>query len=54
MDTPEKEAVGQEAPQRRPLVFNTNKKRSVTAWLVPLVVILAIMFFLPRVMELLD
>ncbi len=49
MKSTDKETTG-----RRPLIVNNHKKQSVTTWLVPLAVILAIMIFLPKVMDLLD
>jgi len=39
---------------RRPLIVNNHKKQSLSTWLVPLAVILAIIIFLPRVIDLLD
>jgi hypothetical protein len=44
----------EETTKRRPFVVNHHQKRSVYTWLVPLVIILAIIIFLPRVMDLLD
>ena len=41
-------------PRRRPLVVNAHRKRSIYTWLVPLVIILAIMYLLPRVSAWLD
>ncbi len=43
-----------ETTERRPLIVHNHQKRSVTTWLVPLVIILAVMIFLPKVIELLD
>lgn len=37
--------------KRRPLIVNNHKKRSLNTWLVPLLVIVAIMVFLPRVID---
>jgi hypothetical protein len=48
------EAKEKESPGRRPLIVNNHKKQSVTTWLVPLVVILAIIVFLPKVIEIFD
>lgn len=39
---------------RRPLIVSNHKKQSLNTWLVPLIVILAIIIFLPKVIELLD
>ncbi len=39
---------------RRPLIVSSHKKQSLSTWLVPLAVILAVIIFLPRVIELLD
>ena len=42
-----------EITKRRPLIVNSHKKQSLNTWLVPLVIILAIIIFLPKVMDLL-
>ncbi len=49
MESKEKKPTG-----RRPLIVNNHKKQSLNTWVVPLVVILAIIFFLPRVIDMLD
>lgn len=49
MESKEKETTG-----RRPLIVNSHKKQSLNTWLVPLIVILAIIIFLPKVIDLLD
>jgi hypothetical protein len=38
---------------RRPLISHQHRKRSLTMWLLPLAVIVAIMVFLPRLVALL-
>ena len=38
---------------RRPLISHQYRKRSLTMWLLPLAVIVAIMIFLPRLVALL-
>ncbi len=48
MEHKDKETAG-----RRPLIVNNHKKQSIYTWLVPLVVILAVMVFLPKVIDLL-
>ena len=40
-------------PVRRPLFNRVHRKRSLSRWIVPLIIILAVIFFLPRVMEIL-
>lgn len=41
-------------PEPRPRLFpRTYRKRSTTRWLIPLVVILLVIIFLPRLMDLL-
>jgi len=40
--------------KRKPLVSHHHRKRSVTQWLVPLVLIIAIMIFLPKVLALFE
>ena len=44
----------QEKPKRRPLIVNHHQKRSLNNWVVPLIIILAIMVFLPRLIAMLD
>ena len=44
----------QEERPRAPLFETRHKKRSVSTWLVPLIIIIAVIVFLPRVMEILD
>ena len=39
---------------RRPLVANPHRKRSVRIWIIPLVIILGVIYFLPRLLELLE
>jgi hypothetical protein len=39
---------------RRPLISHQHRKRSLTTWLLPLAVIVAIMVFLPRLVALLE
>lgn len=39
---------------RRPLISHQFRKRSLTMWLMPLGVILAIIIFLPKLVELLE
>ena len=41
-------------PSRRPLVTNPHRKRSVRIWIIPLVVILGVIYFLPRLLGLLE
>ncbi len=45
------EPDNKKSAERRPLIVNRNKKRSLTTWLLPLLVIIAIMVFLPRIIE---
>ncbi len=40
-------------PPRRPLFTRHHHKRSLSRWIVPLVIILAVIFFLPQVMKIL-
>jgi len=40
--------------KRRPRIVNSHRKRSLGTWLVPLAVILAVIYFLPRLAELLE
>ncbi len=40
--------------KRKPMVTHHHRKRSVAQWLVPLVLIIAIMIFLPKVLALLE
>lgn len=47
------EPKGKEPTARRPLVVNNHKKQSLSTWLLPLILILAIIIFLPRVIDLL-
>ena len=42
-----------EPTTRRPLIAHNHKKQSLNTWLVPLIIILAVIIFLPRVMDLL-
>ncbi len=44
----------QEEKPRRKLFETQHRRRSVSHWLVPLVIIIAVIVFLPRVMELLE
>ena len=37
----------------RPLVANPHRKRSLRIWIIPLVIVLAVIYFLPRLLELL-
>ena len=39
--------------ERRKLFTRTHHKRSLSRWIVPLAIILAVIFFLPRIMDLL-
>ncbi len=39
---------------RRPLITHNYRKRSLTTWLVPLAVIIAIMIFLPKLIDMLE
>ena len=48
-----KNESGPEPPRRR-LFGHDHQKRSVFPWVIPLLVILAIIFFLPRLVSLLD
>jgi len=45
------ESDNKKSTERRPLIVNSHKKRSLNTWLLPLLVIIAIMVFLPRVIE---
>ncbi len=45
------ESDNKKSADRRPLIVNSHKKRPLTTWLLPLLVIIAIMVFLPRVIE---
>jgi|GEM_PF-4366121 len=45
--------IPQERP-RAPLFERRYERRSVSAWLVPLIIIIAVIVFLPRVMEMLE
>ena len=40
--------------KRKPLVTHHHRKRSVTQWLVPLVLIIAVMIFLPKILAMLE
>lgn len=40
-------------PERRQLFTRTHHKRSLSRWIVPLAIILVVIFFLPRIMDLL-
>jgi hypothetical protein len=40
--------------ERRPLIRHDHRKRSVRAWVVPLVIIVAIIIFLPKIVALLE
>lgn len=42
------------AGNRRPLIVNPHRKRSVRVWIVPLAVILAVILLLPRLLDLLE
>lgn len=42
------------APERRRLIESKHRKRSLGAWLVPLVIILVVIYLLPRLAEILD
>ncbi len=37
--------------KRKPLIVNPHQKRSVTIWILPLVLIIAVIVFLPHLME---
>ncbi|MBU8871615.1 MAG: hypothetical protein KOO60_12185 [Gemmatimonadales bacterium] len=39
---------------RRPLVVNSHRKRSVRIWIIPLIGILVVIYFLPRLLTLLE
>jgi hypothetical protein len=51
----ELEKKKEEEPEknRRPLFTRTHQKASLSRWVIPLIIILAVIFFLPRVMDLL-
>jgi len=49
MESEEKETTG-----CRPLIVNNHKKQSLNTWVVPLIVILAIIIFLPKVIDWLE
>ena len=51
---PAMDEMNQEETPRRKLFETQHRKRSVVHWLVPLVIIIAVIIFLPRVMELLE
>lgn len=38
---------------RRPLFTHEHRKRSLSRWIIPLAVILAVIYFLPRLMAIL-
>lgn len=40
--------------KRRPLVVNPHRRRPVGVWIVPLIVIVAVIYFLPRLLALLE
>ena len=39
---------------RRPLIVNPHKPKSVRVWIIPLILILAVILLLPRLLDLLD
>lgn len=43
-----------ESTERRPLIGHPHRKRSLTTWVVPLVIIVAIMVLLPRIVALFE
>lgn len=56
LSTGEENTVAQDTqlPNRRRLVASHHHRRSLTVWLVPLAIIIAIMVFLPRLTALWD
>jgi len=50
--TPESSsATDQETPARRRLFTHGHKRRPLHYWLIPLLIILGVMFFLPRLLD---
>jgi len=43
--------VSRTPPRRRPLIVNPHRKRSVRVWVLPLALIVAVIVFLPRLIE---
>ena len=48
----EQESSQNEKPARRPIFERNHERRSVGRWLFPLLAILAVIYFLPRVLDL--
>ncbi len=40
--------------RRKPLIAHEHKRRPLRNWIVPLLIVLAIIIFLPRLLELLE
>ncbi len=43
-----------ESKERRRLIVSNHRKRNLGTWLVPLVIILVVIYFLPRLAEMLN